>query len=381
MVIALAHRQRIATLTPLEDVLQRIAHLKPAAPRHLAPTAALGAVLAQDVTVAAARPSAPLALIDGLAVSSDLTAAAEAYAPALLPALDDIAAGDVLTTGADAVAPLEAVRWRPGGAELPTPVAPGHGVLLTGTDAAAGEILWRAGHRLRASDIAVMQALGIAPAVVRKPRIAVVRARDGSDAILDAIVTFLVRAVAANGGEAVAPSPAPVADALAAALSANGADAAIVVGGSGAGPRDDSVHALRRTGDVAAHGIAISPGETAAVGTAFSRPVLVVPGRLDAALAVWLLIGRPLLAHLAGSAVDALPYPRREQPGVLTAKVTSTVGLTDVVPVRRDGSGVIPLASRYLPLATIAHACGVIVIPPASEGLAAGATVAVASLP
>jgi len=380
MVIALKHRQRIATLTPLEDVLGRIAILEPAAPRHLAPAAAVNAVLAEDLAVATPRPAAPRALIDGFAVNSELTAVADAYAPALLPALEDIAAGAVLASGADAVAPLDAVRWRNGGAELPTPVAPGDGVLLAGTDAAAGEVLWRAGHRLRASDTAVMRALGIAPAVVRRPRIAVVRAGDGSDAVIDAIVTLLLNAIAGDGGEAVAPSPAPVAGALAQVLSAGAADAVIVAGGTGSGPHDDSVHALRRTGEVAAHGIAISPGETAAIGTAFSRPVLVVPGRLDAAIAAWLLIGRPLLARLAGTAVDPLSGPTGPRPAVLTAKVTSTVGLTDVVPVRRDGAGVAPLASRYLPLATIAHACGFIVIPPASEGLAAGATVTVASL-
>ena len=44
----------------------------------------------------------------------------------------------------------------------------------------------------------------------------------------------------------------------------------------------------------------LTPGETAAFGFAGSRPVLLLPGRLDAALAVWLTLGRRLLARLAG---------------------------------------------------------------------------------
>jgi hypothetical protein len=60
----------------------------------------------------------------------------------------------------------------------------------------------------------------------------------------------------------------------------------------------------------------------------------------------------------------------------LTAKVTSTIGLAEFVPVRWSGGGVEPLAAKYLPLATLCHADGWIVIAAASEGLPAGARVA-----
>ena len=41
------------------------------------------------------------------------------------------------------------------------------------------------------------------------------------------------------------------------------------------------------------------PGETTALGFAGDRPVLLLPGRFDAALAGWLTIGRRMLARLA----------------------------------------------------------------------------------
>jgi molybdopterin biosynthesis enzyme len=88
------------------------------------------------------------------------------------------------------------------------------------------------------------------------------------------------------------------------------------------------------------------------------------------------LIGRAVLAKLSGSAAT--------EPGsecILKGKVTSTVGLTELVPVRRVGDAVEPLASKYLPLATLAHADGWIVVPAASEGLAAGTRVTVRPLP
>lgn len=374
MVIALEHRQRIARLMPIDDVTQRIAGcVAPVAPRDLAGAAALGATLAEDIIARDPRPAAPLALIDGWAVPAELTTYAETYAPALLTALREIAVGEKLGVDSDAVAPLDAVTWRGGRGELPMAMTPGDGVLQPGTDATAGEVLWRAGHRLRACDVAALQAFGMPGARVRKPRIRIVRARHGSDDIADAIAGWIAVVTAANGGE---PATAASDAGLEAVLTNDGADAVIVIGGTGAGARDGSVQALRRTGAVEAHGIAISPGETAAFGMAGSRPTLLIPGRLDAAVAVWLLIGRPLLARLCGFAESAASCQ-----SVLTAKVASTVGLTELVLVRRAGDGVAPLALKYLPLATLAHADGLIVIPAASEGLAAGAPVAVRPLP
>ena len=61
----------------------------------------------------------------------------------------------------------------------------------------------------------------------------------------------------------------------------------------------------------------------------------------------------------------------------LARKVTSTVGLAEVVPVRRDGDQVEPLASKYLPLSSLTRADGWILVPAESEGYSAGAQVSV----
>jgi molybdopterin biosynthesis enzyme len=149
-----------------------------------------------------------------------------------------------------------------------------------------------------------------------------------------------------------------------------------MVGGTGAGPCDNTVHALRKIGAIEAHGIAVSPGETAAFGIANSRPVLVMPGRLDAALAVWLLLGRAMVARLRGASEHL-----STRKSTLVGKIASTVGLTELVLVRHAGDGVEPLASKYLPLATLAQADGWLVIPATSEGLPPGARVTVYPLP
>ena len=373
MVTLLEHRQRIARLTPLDHVLRRIGEcVHPVAPREMAAATALGATLAQDVAVAVQRPAAPVALIDGWAIRAEATADAGSYAPAVLPGAEEINAGQGLPADSDAVAPADAVTWRAGMAEAHVAVIPGDGVLMPGTDASVGEVLRRAGDRLRAIDVAAMQALGLSGARVRKPRIRIARVGGGRNDILDAAADWLAFAIAADGGAPVAARPG----AGAAAFLGGGVDAVVIVGGTGAGSRDDSVHALAQAGTVEAHGIALSPGETAAFGIASSRPVLLVPGRLDAAVAVWLLVGRAMLARLRGGTESE---PAHES--VLTGKVASTVGLTELVLVRRVADGVEPLASKYLPLATLSHADGWIVVAAESEGLPPGVRVLVRPLP
>jgi molybdopterin biosynthesis enzyme len=163
---------------------------------------------------------------------------------------------------------------------------------------------------------------------------------------------------------------------LDAALTDATADAVIAVGGTGSGRRDAAVQTLAQLGRVETHGIAVSPGETAAFGFAGERPVLLAPGRLDAVLAVWLLIGRPLVAALVGGVVDDAPAMLP-----LKRKVTSAIGLTELVPVRCAGGMAEPLASGYLSFAVLAQSDGWIVIPADSEGFAGGTPVAVRPWP
>jgi molybdopterin biosynthesis enzyme len=65
----------------------------------------------------------------------------------------------------------------------------------------------------------------------------------------------------------------------------------------------------------------------------------------------------------------------------LTQKLSSTVGLAELVPVRCEGLLVTPLASGYLPLSALAQADGWIFIKPESEGYPAGAEVMVRPWP
>jgi molybdopterin molybdotransferase len=230
--------------------------------------------------------------------------------------------------------------------------------------------------RLRATDLAAMAALGVGRDVsVCEPRIFVVTASRERHSIIEAIAELLVRLVCDAGGSAAMAPPDRAG--LEGAIAASEQDAIILIGGSGSGRRDSSAIDLAKLGSVAFHGVALAPGETTAFGTIAQRPMLIVPGRLDAALAVWLTLGHRMLVRLAGRSDDEEAHT----PVVLTRKIASTLGLVDIVPVRRAAEGVEPLASGYLTLHSLARADGYVIVPADSEGFPAGARVDMRPLP
>jgi molybdopterin molybdotransferase len=360
--------QRIARLTPLSAALAWIDGAVHPVPPHRVPVAAAGGlILAEPIVIPAARPHRPLAWRDGWGLRSDDTLDAGGYAPALLsqpPVRLDL--GDELPPGVDAVAPLDGID--PAVQTALVVVAPGEGVLAVGSDARADETVKTAGARMGLTDIAALTALGIAEVGVRAPRLGLVAAR--TDAIVVAIVDFIAATVAAAGGSVERHTS------IETCAQAVGLDAVLIVGGTGSGSRDASVRSVEHIGKIHIHGIGLSPGETAALGIIAQRPAVLVPGRVDAALAVWLTLGRRLMTRLCAGAPEALL--RR---ATLTSKIASGLGFAELVLLRRDRDGVAPLATGHLPLATLAAADGFVIVGPDSEGFAAGATLDMDTLP
>ncbi len=366
--------QTITRLTPVAEVLATVAaEVKPVIPRTLDVAAAAGRTLAADA-VAPARPSAALALQDGWALAADDTLGAGGYAPVrLLLTPQRVEAGQVMPAGTDCVAPFDAVRVSKDRAEALVTVNPGDGVLHAGGDSDPGIPLRHAGERLRMTDLAALGCTGRARVTVREPRIRVVPLR--GNGIIAAAARLLASDIERRGGAVRLDDAGRDLDVV---LAAEGADAIVAIGGTGSGRNDLSVQILAREGRLAVHGIALTPGETAAFGFAGTRPVLLLPGRLDAALSVWLVVGRRMLERLAATKTG------EHEPAetlTLARKVASTVGLAELVPVRRDAGAAVPLATKYLPLSSLARSDGWILVPADSEGYAAGAPVEVRPWP
>ena len=195
--------------------------------------------------------------------------------------------------------------------------------------------------------------------------------RAQGDARLAVTRGLITRVIGAEGGAVQAD-----AGDLETALGDESVDAVIVIGGTGSGREDTSVHTLARCGRVEAHGIALAPGQTAAFGVA---------GQQTGAAGA-----RPP-RFCAGGVADVWSFPARAAVGderterttivTLTRKIASALGMAEVVPVRcRDGKAE-PIASGYLPAQALAQADGWILVPPNSEGFPAGAEVVLRPLP
>lgn len=366
--------QTITRLMPLSEVLATLdSDVKPVTQRTIDVATAAGRVLASDAT-APARPSSAMALQDGWALAADDTLGAGGYSPLqLMTTPHRVEAGQAMPFGTDSVAPLDAVKVTKDRAEVLITVNPGDGVLAAGGDSDPGIPLRYAGERLRATDMAALDCAGRARVMVREPRIRVVPLR-GSGVIV-AAARLVASDIERRGGVVRLDEAGRDFNGV---LAAESADAIVAIGGTGSGRNDVSVRTLAREGRLAVHGMALTPGETAALGFVGPRPVLLLPGRLDAALAVWLTVGRRMLDCLAAAKVndheagETLPLAR---------KVTSTVGLAEMVPVRRNADQFEPLAAKYLPLSSLARSDGWILVPADSEGFAAGSLVQVRAWP
>jgi molybdopterin biosynthesis enzyme len=129
------------------------------------------------------------------------------------------------------------------------------------------------------------------------------------------------------------------------------------------------VAALAVRGNVIAHGLALRPARTAAVGKIGTTPVIVVPGAPSQALAAWLALAQPALDRLT------LRAPRTEIVRALARKIASAIGFAELVLLTSIDGNWTPLAAGDLALAQIAAADAWLIVPAASEGYAAGTPV------
>jgi molybdopterin molybdotransferase len=346
-------------------------------------------VLAETVAAPHDLPPAHRAALDGIAVRADDTAGASAYNPlvfrliapgaALAPGTGaSLCAGDPLPAGADAIVPIElAAPAGHDGCEIVEPVAPGQGVERAGGHARRGAALVEAGQRLRPHHLGFLAEAGCAHLrVVRRPRVALLLARTpGAEDIDGPLLRALIERDGglADGPRAVGRERAAIAEALRTAR----ADVVLVAGGTGPGRDDHAAAALAEAGMLAAHCMALAPGDSAGFGhSAAGVPAFLLPGAPAACLWAYEMLAGRAVRRLGGRD-PALPFPTRR----LTAarKLVSAIGRTEIVAVRHAGDGAVEPAASFAEagLAALARADGFTVVAEASEGVAAGATLTV----
>ena len=358
-----------ASLTPLATALAALLdRLEPVAPIALPLADALGCVAA-DMPALKAFPPADIAAGDGWALRARDLVGASSYSP--LPVARPpvwVEAGDAMPEGCDCVIDSDLVDQTGPMLQVLAEAIPGQGVRRIGGDIAGGGVVITAGRRVRPLDLLIARAAGLERMSVRRPRLRVVNIpATSSHAATAQLISENARAAGASVVliEAIGRD----AESIVTALDTASCDVLVTIGGSGVGRTDAAIAALSRRGEVLAHGIALQPGRTSAVGRIGKIPAIALPGAPDQALAAWWTLALLVLDRLSGR------LPRQPVTLPLARKIASSVGIAEVVLLERNKGAWMPLSIGDMSLETIARADGWLAVPAASEGFAAGTPV------
>ena len=357
--------QRLAaSLTSLDAALDLLLDgLKPVASCDLPLTEARGCVAA-DMPPLKVLPAFDVAVADGWAFHARDLVGASSWSPlpqAGLPVW--VEAGDRMPVGCDCVVDSASVEQTGPLFQVSTEAIPGQGVRRAGGDIAAGSSL-AAGRRIRAVDLLIARMAGLDRVAVRRPRLRAINIPVAAGNMVTApLIVENARAAGADivcveAGGRDAPS-------IATAFDAEPCDLMVTIGGTGVGRTDATIEALASRGALLAHGLALQPGRTAAIGRIAGIPVAALPGAPDQALAVWWTVVLPVLERLSGS------QPRRATTLPLTRKIASSVGIAEIVLLRKVDDAWMPIATGDLSLDAIARADAWLAVPGGSEGYAA----------
>jgi molybdopterin molybdotransferase len=279
----------------------------------------------------------------------------------------EIMTGAPVPAGADAVVMLEHVTAAPGRLRVDEPVQPGLAINPQASEAAAGEVVLRAGARLDYSGVAMLAAFGRERVkVFRRPTAAILSTGDEiveagraprEFEIRDANAHALAAQVVRAGGE---PLLLPVArdnEEHARAIVERGiaADLLLISGGVSAGKYDVVKRVLAGLGaEFFFDRVLIQPGQPLVFGRARGKFFFGLPGNPASAMVTFELFARAALDLLGGQREVplALPFARltrefRHKPGLtrfLPAKLSADGA--EVTPVAWGGSGDIPALTR-----------------------------------
>jgi molybdopterin molybdotransferase len=357
-----------ASLTPLDVAIEALLRgVVPVKPIELALAEALGCIAA-EMPPLTAYPPRDIAAVDGWALRAGDLVGASSYSPLPLGKSPVwVEAGDAMPETCDCVADSDSVDQTGPMFQVIAEAIPGQGVRRAGGDIAAGTIVVEAERRILPRDLLIARAGGMTALKVRRPRVRVVNVPASGEAVTAQLIAESARKAGAE--VFTIETTGRDADSIAQALDAGGCDLLLTTGGSGVGRTDATVTTLAQRGELIAHGIAIEPGRTTAVGRVGNTPFIALPGAPDQAFAAWWTLAIPVLDRLSGR------RPRTTLNLPLARKIASSVGIAEIALLQRKQGAWSVLAAGDLSLGSIARAEAWLVVPGGSEGFAAGAPV------
>jgi molybdopterin molybdotransferase len=361
--------------------------------------ACAGRVLAADVRADVDVPGFARSAMDGYAVRGEDTFGASAYDPSVFDVVGEalpgapfagavprgaavrVMTGAPVPAGTDAVVMAEVCSERDGRVEVSEAVAPRKHVGAPGEDIRRGELVLRAGRRLRPQDAGLLASIGVSrPTCIRRPRVQLVvtgdellpaGSRPEGPRIADSNSVVLRALVARDGGVVLAFEILPDRpERIRAALMDAAADVVLVSGGSSVGTEDHAPRLVAELGSLDFHGISMRPSSPAGVGRIGGRFVFLLPGNPVSCLCAYEFFAGPTLRALGGRS-RSWPHRRVRRP--LARKISSAVGRTDYVRVALERGRVVPIATSGASiLSSTVRASGAVIVSRELEGMPEG---------
>ena len=341
------------TLTGIEDVLLEEAHLR---------------VLAEDVISQLNSPPFKRSAMDGYAIRAEDTFGFSESNPAKLEIIDTIGAGQVsnkivtkgeavkiatgapIPEGASAVVMEEYTSSEGNSLEVEMSLTPGENISPMAEDFKKEDVVLRAGKVLKPQDLAIIASSGYNKVqVYEKPKIGVITTGtelvmprpDISGAEIINSNYYTIKAIV-EASMAIPTlvhcidSAQLVEDQFESLIEDH--DALITTGGTAISKGDVVVDVTEKLGEVLIHGVALRPGKPFGFGTVHNKPVFMLSGYPVAAMVQADVFLRSSLFKMQG--IDYKPQYIHKN---TTKKIPSSLGRTDYIRAKTDGSVVRPL--------------------------------------
>ena len=370
--------------------------------------AALGRVLAEDITAEEYVPDFDRSTVDGYAVRARDTFGCTDAIPAILPLQGEVLMGEgaefqlnpeecvavptggAVPKGADSVVMVEYTEdYGDGTIGVSKSAAPGQNMIFRGDDVYPGKVVLQKGRVLSSQDIGALAAIGrIRVPVVKKLTVGVISTGDelvppeavpGPRQVRDVNIPMLEAKLTGFGVEVinygiVIDDEALLTEKVHAAVAR--CDAVLLSGGSSVGVKDAACRIIESMGSLLLHGIAIKPGKPTILGKTGCKPLVGLPGHPVAAYFITKLFILPLLGRLMGKAQSHYTTTAR-----VTESISANHGRAQVHCCRLESrDGVLwasPIRGKSGLITTLAGAEGYFVIDRDCEGLPQGAEVQV----
>lgn len=376
---------------------------------------AYGRVLAQDVASPENLPGFNRSTMDGYAVNSADTFGASDTMPVYLQTKGQvlmgqrpeirlqrgeacqIPTGGMLPEGADSIVMFEYTsRLDNDMVEIMKTVSPGENVIMFDEDVKKGDVILKAGQRLRPQDIGALAGLGILKIeVYEMPVVAIISTGDEVVPADKPLSIGEVRDINSynlagmiSASHAVPLKKGIIKDDLdvlreAVKQALNESDMLLITGGSSVGVADYTARVINELGSpgVLFHGVAMKPGKPVIGGIVDGKPVFGLPGHPAAITVSFETFIGPLLIRLSGEIPKPALPSRRIVRALFSRNLSSAIGREEHLRVyieKRNGAlWAVPVLGKSGLVRTLVQADGIVIVPMKKSGIYEGEEVEV----